>query len=97
MVINKIRPKELIIKNDWKQISKNSKVDFDSNGNPKQQSKYTHNFLGFLVDEHNSLLVDAGCDTNSLGMNQATVSECAYIPQVVMLLKEQSVCKKYLY
>lgn len=51
----------------------------------------TYSFLGLLVDEDDSLLVNRWNHADRLGVNQSTVTECAGVHQVVGLL-QRTVC-----
>lgn len=51
----------------------------------------TYMFLGLLVDEDNTLLVNRWDDADRFSVNQSTVAECAGVHQVVSLL-QRTVC-----
>jgi hypothetical protein len=51
----------------------------------------TYGFLGLLVDEDDTLLVNRWDDADRFCVNQSTVAECAGVHQVVGLL-QRTVC-----
>ena len=52
---------------------------------------FTYSFLGLLVDEDDSLLVNRWDYADRFSVNQTTVAECAGVHQVVCLL-QRTVC-----